>query len=190
MCVRLMETIQSIPQPVIAEVAGIATAAGCQLVATCDLAVASSAAKFATPGVKIGLFCTTPMVALTRAIGRKRAMEMLLTGEIDRRARPPPSGDWSTASSPPDELEAATRALAEQIASAARLRRRSGQGGVLRADRPRPAEGVRVRQRGHVDERPRRRRSRRDGRVRRQARAGVADVMRLTTHPAEAVTES
>ncbi|MBD5656660.1 MAG: enoyl-CoA hydratase/isomerase family protein, partial [Candidatus Eremiobacteraeota bacterium] len=73
-CVRLMTAIQTVPQPVIAEIAGIATAAGCQLVATCDLAIASSEATFATPGVKIGLFCTTPMVALTRAIGRKHAM--------------------------------------------------------------------------------------------------------------------
>src|SRR5579884_3902126 len=79
-CTEVMQKIQSIPQPVIAQVQGIATAAGCQLVATCDLAVASEQASFATPGVKIGLFCTTPMVALTRAIGRKRAMEMLLTG--------------------------------------------------------------------------------------------------------------
>ena len=81
-CVDLMETIQSIPQPVIAEVGAVATAAGCQLVATCDLAIASKDAKFATPGVRIGLFCTTPMVALTRAISRKRAMEMLLTGDF------------------------------------------------------------------------------------------------------------
>ncbi len=81
-CVKLMDAIQCIPQPVIAQVAGIATAAGCQLVASCDLAVASSDARFATPGVRIGLFCTTPMVALTRAIGRKRAMEMLLTGDF------------------------------------------------------------------------------------------------------------
>ena len=81
-CVELMETIQAIPQPVIAEVATIATAAGCQLVATCDLAIAAEEARFATPGVRIGLFCTTPMVALTRAIGRKRAMEMLLTGDF------------------------------------------------------------------------------------------------------------
>jgi enoyl-CoA hydratase/carnithine racemase len=78
-CTQLMEKVQSIPQPVIAEVQGIATAAGCQLVATCDLAIASEDAAFATPGVKIGLFCTTPMVALSRAIGRKRALEMLLT---------------------------------------------------------------------------------------------------------------
>src|SRR4051812_16262289 len=80
-CTELMTKIQSIPQPVIAEVQGIATAAGCQLVASCDLAVAAAEeASFGTPGVKIGLFCTTPMVALTRAIGRKRALEMLVTG--------------------------------------------------------------------------------------------------------------
>jgi enoyl-CoA hydratase/carnithine racemase len=117
-CVRLMETIQSIPQPVIAEIAGIATAAGCQLVATCDLALASSEAKFATPGVKIGLFCTTPMVALTRAIGRKRAMEMLLTGEmIDART----ACDWGLVNRvvAPDALETATKELARKIASSA-----------------------------------------------------------------------
>jgi enoyl-CoA hydratase/carnithine racemase len=79
-CTDLMTIIQAIPQPVIAEVDGIATAAGCQLVATCDLAVVSEKSQFATPGVRIGLFCTTPMVALTRAVGRKRALEMLLTG--------------------------------------------------------------------------------------------------------------
>jgi len=85
-CTELMTLIQTIPQPVIAEVQGIATAAGCQLVATCDLAIASEDSQFATPGVRIGLFCTTPMVALTRAIGRKRALEMLLTGAaIDAR---------------------------------------------------------------------------------------------------------
>jgi enoyl-CoA hydratase/carnithine racemase len=80
-CTELMETIHRLPQPVIAKVHGIATAAGCQLVAACDLAVAADDARFATPGVKIGLFCSTPMVPLSRAIGRKRALEMLLTGE-------------------------------------------------------------------------------------------------------------
>ncbi len=80
-CTELMETIHRVPQPVIAKVQGIATAAGCQLVAACDLAVAAQDAMFATPGVKIGLFCSTPMVPLSRAIGRKRALEMLLTGE-------------------------------------------------------------------------------------------------------------
>lgn len=81
-CTRLMLTITRLRQPVIAEVGGVATAAGCQLVATCDLAVAGESARFATPGVDIGLFCSTPMVALTRAVGRKAAMAMLLTGEL------------------------------------------------------------------------------------------------------------
>jgi enoyl-CoA hydratase/carnithine racemase len=81
-CTELMEKIHRVPQPVIAKVQGIATAAGCQLVAACDLAVAADDARFATPGVKIGLFCSTPMVPLSRAIGRKRALEMLLTGEL------------------------------------------------------------------------------------------------------------
>ena len=80
-CSRLMTTITSLPQPVIAKVHGIATAAGCQLVATCDLAVADRTARFGTPGVNIGLFCSTPMVALSRAVPRKQAMEMLLTGD-------------------------------------------------------------------------------------------------------------
>ncbi len=81
-CATLMQAIVRCPKPVIAAVEGVATAAGCQLVATCDLAVAGAAAKFATPGVNIGLFCSTPMVALTRNVSRKRAMEMLLLGEM------------------------------------------------------------------------------------------------------------
>jgi enoyl-CoA hydratase/carnithine racemase len=81
-CSELMLTIVRLPKPVVAEVHGVATAAGCQLVATCDLAVAAENARFATPGVNIGLFCSTPMIALTRAVGRKAAMEMLLTGEL------------------------------------------------------------------------------------------------------------
>ena len=116
-CSDLMGTLQSIPQPVIAEVAGAATAAGCQLVATCDLAVASDTAWFATPGVKIGLFCTTPMVALTRAVGRKRAMQMLLTGTpIDAQT----AAEWGLVNSvaKPEELSAKTCELALHIASA------------------------------------------------------------------------
>lgn len=90
-CTTLMNTIQAIPQPVLARVHGLATAAGCQLVATCDLAVASSQAGFATPGGKGGWFCTTPMVAVSRNIGRKRALEMLLTGDtIDAQT----AADW------------------------------------------------------------------------------------------------
>jgi enoyl-CoA hydratase/carnithine racemase len=119
-CTALMLKLQGIPQPVIAQVQGIATAAGCQLVATCDLAVASTEAKFATPGVKIGLFCTTPMVALTRAIGRKRALQMLLTGEfVDAHT----AVEWGLVNEvvPAAELEAATRKLAEQVARASPL---------------------------------------------------------------------
>jgi len=117
LCVELMTTLQAIPQPVIAQVHGIATAAGCQLVATCDLAVAAEAARFATPGVTIGLFCTTPMVALTRAVGRKRAMEMLLTGAAIDAAT---AADWGLVNRvvPGERLAAETRALAEQIAAA------------------------------------------------------------------------
>ena len=81
-CSRVMQAITGLRVPVIAQVHGIATAAGCQLVATCDLAIAADTARFATPGVNIGLFCSTPMVALSRAVGRKAAMEMLLLGDM------------------------------------------------------------------------------------------------------------
>jgi enoyl-CoA hydratase/carnithine racemase len=96
-CSELMEAVHRAPQPVIARVHGTATAAGCQLVAACDLAVAAEEARFATPGVKIGLFCSTPMVPLSRAIGRKRALEMLLTSTASCRATrsTPPSMSWS-----------------------------------------------------------------------------------------------
>ena len=116
-CTELMLKIQAIPQPVIAQVQGIATAAGCQLVATCDLAIASDQAQFATPGVKIGLFCTTPMVALSRAVGRKRALEMLLTGKMVDAAT---AADWGLINQavPADQLEAETRRLACHIAQA------------------------------------------------------------------------
>lgn len=119
-CTRLMETVQRVPQPVIAAVQGVATAAGCQLVATCDLAVAAEEATFATPGVKIGLFCSTPMVALSRNVGRKRALEMLLTGKpIDART----AAEWGLVNRvvPRQELDRAVQELAEQIASASPL---------------------------------------------------------------------
>ncbi len=118
-CVDLMQTIQTIPQPVIAEVAAVATAAGCQLVATCDLALAAPGATFATPGVRIGLFCTTPMVALTRSIGRKRAMEMLLTGApIDAAT----AEQWGLVNRvvPGERLHDETLALARKIGKAGR----------------------------------------------------------------------
>lgn len=119
-CAELMAKIQAIPQPVIAEVQGTATAAGCQLVATCDLAIAAETATFATPGVRIGLFCTTPMVALSRAIGRKRALQMLLTGEaIDARK----ASEWGLINNvvPAAELTAATRKLAARVCEASPL---------------------------------------------------------------------
>src|SRR5499433_865304 len=119
-CTDLMTLIQSIPQPVIAEIQGIATAAGCQLVATCDLAVASEQSQFATPGVRIGLFCTTPMVALTRAVGRKRALEMLLTGTaIDA----PTALEWGLVNHvvPAEKLREESYALARRIAEASPL---------------------------------------------------------------------
>ena len=124
-CTRLMETIQRIPQPVIAAVQGIATAAGCQLVATCDLAIAAQGARFATPGVKIGLFCSTPMVAVSRNIGRKRALEMLLTGRpIDART----AGDWGLVNRvvPADQLDSAALELANEIATSSPLTLRIG----------------------------------------------------------------
>ena len=119
-CTELMMKIQQIPQPVIAEVHGIATAAGCQLVASCDLAVASEEAAFATPGVKIGLFCTTPMVALTRAIGRKRALQMLLTGELVSARTAAEWGLVNQAVAPAD-LRTTTERLAAKIVEASSL---------------------------------------------------------------------
>jgi enoyl-CoA hydratase/carnithine racemase len=119
-CCELMETIQKIPQPVIAEVHGVATAAGCQLAATCDLVVASEDARFATPGVRIGLFCSTPMVALSRAIGRKKAMEMLLTGDFISAEEALAEGLVNRVV-PAEELEAETRKLAEKICEASSL---------------------------------------------------------------------
>jgi enoyl-CoA hydratase/carnithine racemase len=116
-CASLMTTVQSIPQPVIARVHGVATAAGCQLVASCDLAIAEEGARFATPGVRIGLFCSTPMVPLTRAIGPKRAMQMLLTGDLIDAAT---AVAWGliNAAVPADQLDKTVAELAEHIAEA------------------------------------------------------------------------
>jgi enoyl-CoA hydratase/carnithine racemase len=119
-CCELMEIIQTIPQPVIAQVHGVATAAGCQLAATCDLIVASEDARFATPGVKIGLFCSTPMVALSRAIGQKKAMEMLLTGKFISAEEALAEGLVNKVV-PAEDLETETRTLAEKIAEASPL---------------------------------------------------------------------
>jgi len=119
-CTQMMEMIHNIPQPVIAQVQGIATAAGCQLVAWCDMAIVEEGARFATPGVKIGLFCTTPMVAITRAIGRKAAMEMLLTGRYFSAAEAKDLGLVNRVVAP-EVLAEETEQLALQIAEASRF---------------------------------------------------------------------
>jgi enoyl-CoA hydratase/carnithine racemase len=119
-CTEMMDAVHRAPQPVIARVHGIATAAGCQLVAACDLAVAAEEARFATPGVKIGLFCSTPMVPLSRAIGRKRSLEMLLTGSpIDAAT----ALEWGLVNRvvPAAELDGAVAALVEAIARSSSL---------------------------------------------------------------------
>ncbi len=117
LCTDLMTRLKAIPQPVIAQVQGVATAAGCQLVAACDLAVASESARFATPGINIGLFCTTPMVEVSRAVGRKRALEMLLTGKVVEART---ACEWGLVNRvvPAEELVDATRQLACEIATA------------------------------------------------------------------------
>ncbi|MGH6790887.1 MAG: enoyl-CoA hydratase, partial [Pseudolabrys sp.] len=115
-CSAMMQQIINLPQPTVAAVQGVATAAGCQLVASCDLAVASTAAKFATPGVDIGLFCSTPMVALSRNVPRKHAMEMLLTGELVSAERAESMGLVNRVVAPGEERKAAI-ALAKEVAS-------------------------------------------------------------------------
>ncbi|GLC94271.1 enoyl-CoA hydratase [Cupriavidus sp. TA19] len=120
LCSTLMQLIQQIRQPVIAAVQGIAAAAGVQLVATCDLAVASDESRYFTPGVKMGLFCSTPMVAISRAIGRKRALQMLMTGQhIDAHT----AAQWGLINEvvSHDELDGRVMALAEQIAQSSTL---------------------------------------------------------------------
>jgi len=124
-CTVLMETIHHVQQPVIAKVHGIATAAGCQLVAACDLAVAAEGTRFATPGVKIGLFCSTPMVPVSRAVGRKRALELLLTGEpIEAET----ACEWGLVNRvvPADDLEEEVAGLITKVARSSPLTVRIG----------------------------------------------------------------
>jgi enoyl-CoA hydratase/carnithine racemase len=120
LCSGVMQAIVTCPKPVIAEVTGIATAAGCQLVASCDLAMAASTAQFSTPGVHIGLFCSTPMVALSRNVSNKHAMEMLLTGDMTPAARAAEMGLVNRVFAPED-LRAATAEFAHKIASKSSL---------------------------------------------------------------------
>ncbi|MCC5968468.1 MAG: enoyl-CoA hydratase [Pararhodobacter sp.] len=115
-CAEVMQLIPALPQPVIAQVHGIATAAGCQLVASCDMAVAASDARFGVNGVNIGLFCSTPMVALTRNLSRKAAFEMLTTGQFIPATRALELG-LINRTAPPEDLEAETMALAQTVAA-------------------------------------------------------------------------
>ena len=130
-CSKLMQAIVNHPVPIIAEVQGVATAAGCQLVASCDLAVASTEARFATPGVNIGLFCSTPMVALSRNVSRKHAMEMLLTGEAVGAEEAQRIGLINRIIEP-HALEGETMKLARAIAEKPRRTVRIGKEGFYR----------------------------------------------------------
>jgi len=124
-CTRMMLSIVDCPKPVIARVHGVASAAGCQLVATCDLAVADEGARFSTPGVNIGLFCSTPMVALSRNVSRKHAMEMLLTGDFITARRAYEMGLINRVAAP-GELDAAAMEFASKIASKSTLTLKTG----------------------------------------------------------------
>lgn len=124
-CTRVMRTIETMPQPVVARVHALATAAGCQLVASCDLAVAGASARFATPGGKGGLFCHTPMVAVARNVGRKRALEMALSGdEIDAST----AADWGLVNQvvPDDELDGAVTELVRRVTRGSRASKALG----------------------------------------------------------------
>ena len=128
-CTEMMDTVQAIPQPVIARVHALATAAGCQLVATCDLAIAAESASFAIPGGKGGLFCHTPLVAVARNVGRKRALEMALTGDpVDART----AADWGLVNKvvPDDELDAAVADLIRRATRGSALSKSLGKRGI------------------------------------------------------------
>ncbi len=178
-CTVMMEAIHKVPQPVIAKVHGAAYAAGCQLVAACDLAVAAEGTRFATPGVKIGLFCSTPMVPVSRAVGRKRALELLLTGEpIDAAT----AADWGLINRvvPADELDAEVDRLVDAIARSSPLTVGNRQGSLLRADRAGRVARVRPDEDRHVRELARRGRAGGHRRLPREARAALERLLGLT----------
>ena len=173
-CTEMMNTIQSIPQPVVARVHALATAAGCQLVASCDLAVAAESASFAIPGGKGGLFCHTPLVAVARNVGRKRAMEMALTGDAVDAAT---AASWGLINYavPDDQLDQAVHDLLSRATTRKRRVEGCRQAWLLRPDRARPDRCLRLRRRrdvaiGHH--------SRRAGRHRRVPREAPADLHR------------
>ena len=144
MCSGVMQGIVNCTKPVIAEVTGIATAAGCQLVASCDLAIAAKTAQFSTPGVHIGLFCSTPMVALSRNVSNKHAMEMLLTGDMTSATRAAEIGLLNRVASEAT-LQDATTEMARKIASKSSMTLATGQTRFLCAARDDPYRGLRLR---------------------------------------------
>ena len=146
-CTRLMTLLQQIPQPVVARVHALATAAGCQLVASADLAVAAESAGFSLPGGKGGWYCHTPSVAVARTVGRKRAMEMAMSGDVvDAHT----AADWGLVNRvvPDAQLDTAVAGPARAGHPGQRAEQGTGQAGVLRAGRSRPAQGLRLRGRG------------------------------------------
>ena len=182
-CAELMLTIHGLRQPVIARVQGIATAAGCQLVAACDLAVAAEGARFGAPGVKIGLFCTTPMVEVVRVVGRTRAMEMLLTGEpIDART----ALGWGLVNRVValEHLDDEAVALAGRVASASGETLAIGKRAARREPRPAAGGGLPPRQRRHVPQRRHRRRPGGHRGLPGEAPAGLEPVTPQRTDPA------
>ena len=171
-CSAMMQAVVHLPKPVVACVQGIATAAGCQLVATCDLAVASEKASFATPGVDIGLFCSTPMVALTRNIARKQAMEMLLTGEPVSATSARQMGLINRVVAAGTEFEAALN-LAQKVALKSALHRKTRQDRILPAGRNGSRGRLSLCVRGHDREHDGPRRRGRHRRLHRKARSDL-----------------
>ena len=183
-CTELMTLIQQVPQPVVARVHGLATAAGCQLVASADLAVASEDAGFAAPGGKGGWFCHTPMVAIARNIGRKRAAEMAMSGDvIDART----ALDWGLVNRvvPAAQLDTAVQDLLERVTRGSAESKGIGKQALYAADRPGSAQGLCLRHRGHGRDQPAPRRAGGDAGVPGQAQAALGPRPRLGRRAAQ-----
>ena len=172
-CSRMMQSLLRLPQPVIARVHGIATAAGCELVASCDLVYASSEAKFATPGVNIGFWCHSPQVAVSRAVAPKHAMQMLLTGKLMDAETAFRMGLVSAVVAP-DKLAEAVNEVGARYRREIGLCHRPRQGVLLPPTGDGPRRGLRLCRRGDLPHHPGRRRARGDHRLPREARPGLA----------------
>ena len=180
-CTDLMTLIQQVPQPVLARVHGLATA-GCQLVATADLAVASEDAGFAAPGGKGGWFCHTPMVAVARNVGRKRAAELAMSGDVID-ARTALDRGLVNRVVPAAQLDSAVQHLLDRVDEGIGRQQGHRQAGAVRADRPGPAEGLRLRPRGHGRDQPAARRTGRDAGLPGEAQAELGARSGLGLRP-------